>query len=132
MTVKTQQYKPGDWVWFYKPRHVVGRCPKWEKLFSGPFLVLKQIGPANYVIQRTPTAQIQIVHTDTLKAYYGITPTSWLQTIDENDNIEIPASLLASEEKNDQTEVRELLENEQPETDAQQTNETNQIKPNEI
>jgi hypothetical protein len=64
MTVKTQQYKPGDWVWFYKPRHVVGRCPKWEKLFSGPFLVLKQIGPANCVIQQTPTSQIQIVHTD--------------------------------------------------------------------
>ena len=30
----------GDWVWFYSPRRFVGKSPKFQRNYSGPFLVI--------------------------------------------------------------------------------------------
>jgi len=36
MQVKTISYKVGDWVYYFCPRHRVGRSPKWQRFYNGP------------------------------------------------------------------------------------------------
>jgi len=47
MRVKTAMYEVGNWVYYFCPRHSVGRSPKWQRFYSGPFLVIEKLGPVN-------------------------------------------------------------------------------------
>lgn len=76
--VKKTAFALGDWVWYYCPRRYTKRSPKWQKMYDGPFLVIRVIKPVNYMIQRSPRARIIVVHVDKLKKCFGNTPTSWL------------------------------------------------------
>jgi transposase InsO family protein len=76
--VRAQEFKVGDWVWYLYPRRYVGRSPKWQKTYTGPFLVVREIPPLNLVIQRSKRAKMEVVHVDKLKKCYGETPRSWL------------------------------------------------------
>ena len=80
LKVRPAQFAIGDWVWYYLPRAIVGRTPKWHRNFEGPFLVVKVIGPVNYSIQASVRAHTRVVHVDTLKPYYGVTPKTWLSS----------------------------------------------------
>src|SRR6185436_3078350 len=51
LRVKARDFNVGDWVYYYSPRRYVGKTPKWQRMFSGPYLVIRQLGPVNYVIQ---------------------------------------------------------------------------------
>ena len=55
-------------------------------MYSGPYLVLKCLGPVNLRIQRTRRAKPLIVHVDKVKPYYGEPPTSWLKTAEVNSD----------------------------------------------
>jgi hypothetical protein len=66
------------WVWYYSPRKFVGRSPKWQRNFSGPFLIIRQLGPVLFVIQRSKRSKELVVHADKLKPYLGETIPSWL------------------------------------------------------
>jgi len=59
-------------------RRYVGRSPKWNKCYQGPYLVTKAIPSRDFVIQRTRKGKPFVVHGDKLKPYYGETPASWL------------------------------------------------------
>ena len=76
--VKSQEYKVGDWVLYYLPKATQGRCIKFERLFSGPFLVVKKHSSVLYAIQATKKSQPKTVHVDKLKYWYGETPQPWL------------------------------------------------------
>ena len=78
LRVREQTYNLGDWVWYYCPRRYQRKSPKWQRMFSGPFLIVKCIRPANYVIQRTKGSQPKVVHADKLKLWNGDPPPSWL------------------------------------------------------
>jgi len=52
MRVKTGVYSVGDWVYYFCPRQRVGRSPKWQRFYSGPFLVIEKLGSVNLRIQR--------------------------------------------------------------------------------
>ena len=82
------RYKIGDWVWFYKPRHLPSRCPKWERLYSGPYRIMKTFNNVNVVIQQSASSQPIVTHIDKLKPFVGQPPadfTTNTETIDTND-----------------------------------------------
>jgi len=77
LSVTQKPYKIGDWVWFYKPRHVTGRTPKWERFYSGPYRIMNLFNNVNVVIQQSATSQPIICHIDKLKPYIGPQPTDF-------------------------------------------------------
>src|SRR6476469_6915006 len=53
LKVKPFVFSVGQWVWHYCPRRRVGLNPKWQKLYSGPFLVTEIIGNVNVRLQKS-------------------------------------------------------------------------------
>ena len=96
--VKGKTFKKGDWVWYFYPRKYVGRSPKWDKNYDGPFLVVDVIAPSDYVIQKSKKAKVQVVHCDKLKPCHGQTPISWL-TDDQHDELSTSAPVQTAERK---------------------------------
>ena len=76
--VRKMEFEVGSWVWYFYPRRYSGKSPKWQKNFVGPFLVVRQLPPVNYVIQRSKCSKPFVVHTDKLKTCLGETPVSWI------------------------------------------------------
>ena len=86
LKVRPKSFDVGSWIWVYNPRRYVGRSPKWQKLYTGPFLVVGKLGIVNLVVQRSPKANKQVIHVDKAKMCFGDTPKSWLP---EEDRIEL-------------------------------------------
>jgi len=82
LRVRESGYVVGSWVWRFYPRRYVGRSPKWQCYYSGPFLVVKVISPTNYILQKHARAPRVVVHVDQIKEYYGETPKSWIASGD--------------------------------------------------
>ena len=78
LRVRPRALSRGQWVWYYYPRRISGRSPKWQKMSTGPFLIVKTIGPVNYLIQKGPRAKPMVVHRDKLKECLSKTPASWI------------------------------------------------------
>jgi len=78
MKVNHTDFKTHDWVYYFYPRRRVGKSPKWQRLYTGPFLVTERLGPVNYVIQKSAKADPIIVHSDKLRLFDGDAPKSWL------------------------------------------------------
>jgi hypothetical protein len=79
LRVRSKQFTRGQWVWYFCPRKFRGRSPKWQRLYSGPFLIVRVIQPSNYVIQRTKNGPLKVVHADKLKLWGGDPLPSWLE-----------------------------------------------------
>jgi transposase InsO family protein len=75
--VKHRKIVSGDWVWVYSPRRYVGRSPKWQRNYSGPFLVIRLLSPVLFVVQKSRRTKELIIHGDKLKPYLGTTPMAW-------------------------------------------------------
>jgi hypothetical protein len=69
LRVKKTSYHVGDQVWLWKMRRKTGRKLKWERCYTGPYLVMEQIGPVNYRVRRSNRTNPIIVHVDKLKPY---------------------------------------------------------------
>jgi hypothetical protein len=106
LRVRSKGFTVGQWVWLYNPRKYRGRTPKWQRLYTGPYLVVREIPPANYVVQKTKQGPLKVVHGDKLKAWGGDPLPSWLEkpteepvgkqspnnpTIDEGSRAEQPS-----------------------------------------
>jgi hypothetical protein len=78
MKVNHTEFNKHDWVYYFYPRKRVGKSPKWQRLYTGPFLVTERLGPVNYVIQKSAKADPIIVHADKLRLFDGDAPKSWL------------------------------------------------------
>jgi len=85
MRVKPTKYEVWDWVYYFCPRHYVGQSPKWQRFYSGPFLVIEMIGAVNLRIQKSALANAMVVHVDKVKHCTGDNPVSWLG----NDNYNV-------------------------------------------
>jgi len=79
MRVRPNKYPLGTWVYYYSPRRYMGRSPKWQRMYSGPFLVVGVLGPVNVRIQASRRSKPFIVHIDKLKLCLGPTPESWVK-----------------------------------------------------
>jgi Integrase zinc binding domain len=67
LRVKPKSYKVGDAVYYFNSRRYRGLQEKWQKKFTGPFRVLKVLGPVNILIQRSPRTRPFAVHIDKIK-----------------------------------------------------------------
>ena len=76
--VRAESFKVGEWVWYHYPRRYQQKSPKWQKNFIGPYLIVREIPPVNFVLQRSRTCKPFVVHTDKIKRCFGDTPESWL------------------------------------------------------
>ena len=81
LRVNKRSFDVGDWVWYYCPKRVTGRSPKWQRYFSGPYLVVRVIDPVNLVLQRNSKAKTFVVHNDKVKRFQGEPPRSWLDQV---------------------------------------------------
>ena len=64
-------FKTKDWVWYaseFKQLHTV---PKLRSPYAGPFMVIKQIGDLNYLLQLDDKGSKKLVHHNKLKPYLG-------------------------------------------------------------
>ena len=47
MRARPAKFGVGDWMWYYNPRRYVGRSPKWQRNYTGPFLVVGVLSAVN-------------------------------------------------------------------------------------
>src|SRR5664279_550911 len=69
--VRDVEFKRGEWVWYYYPRRYIKKSPKWQKHYTGPYLITRVIVPVNFVLQKSEKAKPFVVHTDKLKKCYS-------------------------------------------------------------
>ena len=67
LRVRPVTYTEGQWVWIYHPRRRVGRSPKWQRWYTGPFVVEKAFNDVLYRVRRSPKAKPIVVHVDKMK-----------------------------------------------------------------
>jgi len=77
--VRHTAYEVENWVYYFCPRHRVGRSPKWQNSYSGPFLVIEKLGAVNLRIQKSARANAIVVHVDKVKHLHGGQPCSLLR-----------------------------------------------------
>ena len=77
LRTRPQQYTTGTWVWYYYPRRYAGRSPKLQRMYTGPFLIVKILGQVNVVLQKSARSNPFISHIDKLKKCLGQTPKDW-------------------------------------------------------
>jgi len=89
--VRPQEFNVGDWVWYWYPRRYSSRSPKWQKNYTGPYLIVRKIEPVNFVLQRSSRAKPFVVHANKLKKCFGPTPASWLNAEQDQTREEVLA-----------------------------------------
>ena len=67
LRVKPMTFSTGQWVWYYYPRRYVGKSPKWQMWYTGPYLIVRTIPPSNAVLQKSKRGKPFVVHCDKLK-----------------------------------------------------------------
>ena len=75
--VAGNRYERGDSVWLHNPSKKVGRSPKLQRPWEGPYLVIDRLSAVTYRIQRTSRSKPKVVHFNRLKPYQGSNPPSW-------------------------------------------------------
>jgi len=76
--VKTEQFDVGEWVWYYYPRRYTKRSPKWQRCYTGPYLIVRCLPPVNFVLQKTAKSKPFVAHADKLRKCSSPVPQSWL------------------------------------------------------
>jgi len=78
LRVRPQTYRRGQWVLYYNPRKYQGKQQKWQRKFS-PYLIIKELPPVNYLIQKSGRSRPIVAHVDKLKSWnIDNPPKSWL------------------------------------------------------
>ena len=67
--VKFCRCSVGQQVWYFCPRRVKNRSPKWSLQTAGPYEILRKINDVNYVIRLSPKHAAFTVHVDRLREY---------------------------------------------------------------
>jgi hypothetical protein len=79
MKLKSTEFKVGDWVWYWYPRRYQRKSAKWQRSYTGPYMIVRVIEPVNYVLQKSARFKPFVVHADKLKKYFGEATACWLQ-----------------------------------------------------
>jgi transposase InsO family protein len=91
----------GDFVWWNRPKRNIGLCPKLQKPWDGPFLVLKKINDSIYQIQKDKNSEKKIVHFNRLKLYEGMKIDSWENPVCSDPGFEGGSSHTSDKSSND-------------------------------
>ena len=52
--------------------------PKWQRNYTGPFLIVEVLSAVNVMIQKSRKANKLVVHIDKLKSFMGDAPAAWV------------------------------------------------------
>jgi len=110
INVKKTDLSVGDWVWYHYPRRYKNRSQKWQKHYTGPYLIIRMIEPVNCVLQKSQRTKPFVVHVDKIKKCYGNTPVSWLHEApqtDETTYVKVPVDANPSDCAADNVTMRE-------------------------
>jgi len=67
MRVKPEMFRVGEKVLYFSPRKYQGYQDKWLRKFSGPFEVIKILGPVNVVLRKMAKSTPFTTHIDKLR-----------------------------------------------------------------
>ena len=82
----------------FNPRRYKGRQDKWSRKYTGPFCVIRVLGPVNVELQLKRRSKPFIVHIDKVKPYFGESPKGWLETVAEADVSELVEKIVGETE----------------------------------
>ena len=85
LRVKPQTFQVGEWAWYFTPRRFKGRTPKWQRNFTGPFMIVGVSGPINYWIQKSQKAKAFVAHVIKLRPCYGRRKGEWVDRPESPD-----------------------------------------------
>jgi hypothetical protein len=112
--VRPKTFQQGAWVWYFYPRRYRGKSPKWQRHYVGPYLIIRELPPCNFVIQKSAKSKPIVAHVDKLKEYYGEPPTSWVaKEPDHPVAMGSPAEGSVPPAEPDRNELVEPMENEE-------------------
>ena len=78
LRIRPQAFHKGQWVLYFNPRKHAGKQQKWQQKYT-PHLIVEELPPVNYRIQRSRRARPFIAHVDKLRAWTAEdVPKSWL------------------------------------------------------
>ena len=103
--VKPARYKVGQWVYYFNPRRFKGRQDKWSRKYTGPFCVIKVLGPVNVELQLTKRSKPFIAHIDKVKPSLGESPKCWLAKVVETEVAEVVEKVAEEAEVSEHEEV---------------------------
>ena len=83
--VKRSEFDLGSKVWYYYPRRYSRKSPKWQRCYTGPYVVTRVIPPVNYVLQRSSKSKPFVAHADKLKKCYSQLPEVEVVTADSTE-----------------------------------------------
>ena len=66
---KQVRFEPGQKIWFFNPRREVGKAPKLQSPWEGPWVVVKKLGEVVYCIRKPFSKKNKIVHADRLAPF---------------------------------------------------------------
>lgn len=62
-------FEPGQKVWFYSPQRKVGKAPKLQSPWEGPWTIERKFSDVVFCIRKTPRHGNKVVHVDRLASY---------------------------------------------------------------
>ena len=69
LRVRPQQYHVGDLVYFFNPRNRQNKQNKWLRKYTGPFEVVRVLGPVNVLLRKSERSKPFVAHLDKLKQF---------------------------------------------------------------
>ena len=87
--MKPAKYKVGQWVYYFNPRRFKGKQDKWSRKYTGPFCVIRVLGPVNVELKLNKKSKPFICHIDKVKPYFGQLPKCWLDANVESEVSEV-------------------------------------------
>ena len=103
--VKPAKYALGQWVYYFNPRRFKGRQDKWSRKYTGPFCIVKVLGPVNVELQLTKRSKPFITHIDKVKPYLGESPKGWVDAVVEAEVAEVVEKVAGEAEISDSEDV---------------------------
>ena len=73
-------YQVGQAVFLVNEARLVGKCPKLQYPYKGPYVVIKKCSDLNYVIQLDQQGHTKLVHFEKLKECQSNLP-SWISKV---------------------------------------------------
>jgi hypothetical protein len=71
------KYTPGCLVWYQTDIGQLSITPKLRKPYEGPYLVIRNLGDLDYMIQMDASGKRKVVHHNRLKPYEGTRELKW-------------------------------------------------------
>lgn len=62
-------FEPGEKVWLHNPCRVVGRAPKLQSSWEGPYEVLRRLSDVVFCVRRSANHRSKVVHADRLAPF---------------------------------------------------------------